>query len=294
MKCLTFFSEKGGVGKTSFGMIYASFLRYKCGVRSAMMDFNNRISAYRKREIQEKKLRGTYGQYEGLDAWPLAAPRSREEFEAILRDNKLEDNGYVRWAEKQISKDGSLADTEVLILDFPGAITGGEYFQFLTEKWIGMTVIPTDRDSQTLESTRRLSFELTQRKYKHMAFLNQIQLQNDKRLYVWVKNKLMDFGVPVLPDMVSFSERMKKIEDTSIIRSTLEYPDWDDKAFRGSRDLGIHNLFVDISRELATTPDIPGTEPVELAFAASLEKERNDERQLNGTSFPQYEMELRY
>ena len=109
-----------------------------------------------------------------------------------------------------------------------------------------------------------------------------------------MKDKFEEINFRVLPDMVSQSERIKKIEDVSIIRSTFEFPDWDQKCFAGNRDLGIENLFIDVTRELVKTPDILETPEADLSFIKSIEKERNDSRQLVGTSFPEYEMDVKY
>jgi cellulose biosynthesis protein BcsQ len=53
MKTITFFSEKGGVGKSSFSIMYASWLS-KHGIDVALADFNHRISRYRESEIRAR------------------------------------------------------------------------------------------------------------------------------------------------------------------------------------------------------------------------------------------------
>ena len=40
MKTLTFFNEKGGSGKTTFCLMMASWLRYRCGYRVAVIDLD--------------------------------------------------------------------------------------------------------------------------------------------------------------------------------------------------------------------------------------------------------------
>ena len=40
MKTITFFSEKGGVGKSTFSIMLASWLHHKMGVKVALADFN--------------------------------------------------------------------------------------------------------------------------------------------------------------------------------------------------------------------------------------------------------------
>ena len=294
MKCITFDNEKGGVGKTTFSIMYASWLKYKHGINVAVGDFNERIMAYRKREKKEKLQNGSWSDEMETNAWKIAAPSTREDIDYIIKYNSINENGYARWMAKQINEK-VLGNPDVLILDFPGSWRSGEYVQFLTDRWIGLTIIPVDKDIQAIQSTMKLCLTLNKRIHHNNAvFINRINLGDKKENYAKIKDVLMKSGIRVLPDMVSFSNRITKIEESSIIRSTYGFPDWNDKAFSGSRDLGIENLFIDITRELAKTPEIPGTPEVALKFIESLEKERNDARQLNGTSFPEYEMKTLY
>ena len=290
---MTFFSEKGGVGKTTFNIMYASWLKYKNGVNVVVADFNERIVDLRKKEMSSKKKLGTWEEFKDKDLWEIIQPTTIADYELIDKYNKIEDGGYVEWTRRRIIN-GKLDGVDVLLLDFPGSLSGGEYTQFLVSNWLGMTVIPIDRDPMTITSAVKLHIWLDGGGHNHMAFLNQIKTSNSKSIYTNMKDKFEEINFRVLPDMVSQSERIKKIEDVSIIRSTFEFPDWDQKCFAGNRDLGIENLFIDVTRELVKTPDILETPEADLSFIKSIEKERNDSRQLVGTSFPEYEMDVKY
>ena len=108
-------------------------------------------------------------------------------------------------------------------------------------------------------------------------------------MYMNLGRTLTKKGLPMLPDMVSHSDRMMTIDKVDIIRSTFGYPDFDSPAFTRSRDLGIQNLFIDVTRELAATEDQRRTAPSDLTFIEGLEKQ-NDGRCFTGSAFPQYEL----
>ena len=290
---MTFFSEKGGVGKSTFTVLYASYLRYKHGVKVGVADFNGRLESLRMRERHHKEQLGVWDAFRDTDPWPIAAPTSGEDLDLIFKYNGIDDDGYVVWARKEVMS-GALKDLDVLLLDFPGSLSGGEFLQFLSAGWIGLTVMPTDRDPMTLETNMRIHINLDEIGHNHVTFINQIKTSISKDIYTSLKDDMQRHNFRVLPDMVSASERIRKIDEVSIIRSTYEYPDWGLKCFSGNRDLGIENLFTDISRELAKTPDLPDTGTAGLPFVKTLEKIRNDSRQLTGTLFPEYEMNVLY
>jgi len=103
----------------------------------------------------------------------------------------------------------------------------------------------------------------------------------------------MEAGLPVLPDIISASDRMKNISEPDIMRSTISVPNWESKLFRGARDLGTENLFTDIARLLAKTPDFRGTPVYDMTFVSKLEKQAKGQnmRQLKGSSFPAFEID---
>ena len=127
--------------------------------------------------------------------------------------------------------------------------------------------------------------------FRYCVFINKAQLglRNIRAMYMNLGRTLTKKGLPMLPDMVSHSDRMMTIDKVDIIRSTFGYPDFDSPAFTRSRDLGIQNLFIDVTRELAATEDQRRTAPSDLTFIEGLEKQ-NDGRCFTGSAFPQYEL----
>lgn len=291
MKTITFFSEKGGVGKSSFSIMYASWLHHKYGVKVALADFNGRINGYRDAEIESrnkfiKENPGTeIKPYDVNKTWPIIEAKIQE----IRTYKKMgSEEPYANWFEHEVL-DGRLNGFDVVLCDFPGSLSGGEFFQILRKDEIGLIVIPTERDQMTLQSTFLMHHALP--KQNHCVFINRarLDLMNFRSIYKKFAKLLLQEGIPLLPDMVSFSERMMTIDKVDILRSTFGFPNFNDPQFGSTKDLGIENLFIDVTRELAKTSDVFRTEPADLSFVNDLKKV-NDGRQIVGTPFKEYEI----
>lgn len=292
MKIITFFSEKGGVGKTSFSIMLASFLKYKYGINVGVADFNKRLADYRKDEILYLENAGLLTEEMKENAWPIVQVNKK-----YVQEVGANHPGNAIWLHHLITK-GDFKDMDVVIADLPGAVSGNEFVQLVKTKIVNFVIIPFDKDIQAISAALAVkNFLSLVPSCKFCGFFNMVQTAyGNKMEYVNKMDILKTRDLPILPDMVSFSERMRNFEKADIIRSTFTYPDWDNPAFSGSRDLGIENLFIDILRELQKVPDYKGTKPANLSFVDSLEKNTASlqalNRQLNGTLFPEYEIEL--
>lgn len=293
MKTISFFSEKGGVGKSSFSIMFASWL-HRHGVKVALADFNNRVGGYRRSEIATRNAYISSHPDCGLEpfdessAWPIVECRNSDVRE--LRRDAGTTLPYAAWFENE-AREGRLKGYDVVLLDFPGSLTGGEYPQLLSVGDIGLTVIPTEKDEMTLQSTIRLSNTLRSQNRRHCLFITKAQLglRSIRGQYFRLAEVLTARGLPVLPDLVSYSERISALDKVDSIRSTFEFPDFDAPEYGSSKDLGICNLFIDVTRELALTDDLIGTEETVLSFVEGLSK-KDDGRQFTGSAFSGYEI----
>lgn len=290
MKTITFFSEKGGVGKSSFSIMYASWLQ-KNGISVALADFNNRISRYRDSEIRarnkfiENNPEAGVAPFDESKAWPIVNAWSKD-VEPYKNDSN---KPYAAWFRDKITR-GELMDFDVVLCDFPGSMADGSFTDLLQLKLLNLIVIPTERDEMTLTSTLRLHQGLKGNNRKYCCFINkaQINLKNFRGSYLALGRRLASSGLPMLPDMISYSERMTAIDKVDIIRSTFGFPDFEKPEFNGLSDLGITNLFIDVTKELAKTDDLPGTGACDLSFINEMTK-KDDGRWFRGSAFPEYE-----
>ena len=296
MKTISFFSEKGGVGKSSYSIMYASWLHHQHGLKVALADFNNRVYNYRRSEMANRRQfiesnpDTEIKPYDESLSWPIINCLSSDVRE--IRRNTGTNCPYANWFENEVSN-GRLKGYDVVVLDFPGSLTGGEYLQMMAIGDIGLTVIPTEKDEMTLQSTLTLSRMLQNQDKKHCVFITKAQLglRNFRGQYFKLAKLLVERGMPVLPDLVSYSERISTFDKVDIIRSTFGFPDFSTSEFEKGKDLGLENLFIDVTRELASTQDLKGTDEVNLDFINEMTK-HNDGRQFNGSAFPEYEIKL--
>jgi cellulose biosynthesis protein BcsQ len=292
MKIIAFFSEKGGVGKSTFSLMLASFLKYKHGIKVGVADFNKRLTEYRNDEVNYLKNEGLYSPEIQKNAWPIIPVDS-----GLLHRVGKNNPGNAIWLH-DIVTEGEYRDMDVVIADLPGSISGEEILQLVQQRMVNLVIIPFDKEQQALSSA--LSVKNFLKKVptcKFCGFFNMIQTAyGNKGEYVRMMKILEGAGLPVLPDMVSFSERMKHFEKVDMMRSTFSYPDWDSPIYSGSKDLGIENLLIDILREMQKVPDYKNTKPADLSFVSTLSKDVSTiqalNRQLNGTSFAEYEVKL--
>lgn len=292
MKIIAFFSEKGGVGKSTFSLMYASCLKYKYGIKVGVADFNKRLTEYRKDEAFYLRNSGQLTKEMEENAWPIV-PVDRTFIMKVGPNNP----GNALWLD-YIVTEGELKDMDVVIADLPGSVSGHEIIHLVQSRIVNLVIIPFDKDVQAISAALSVKNFLSQvPSCKYFGFFNMIQTAfGNKMEYVKKMNILKGRNLPVLPDMISFSDRMKNFEKVDILRSTYTYPDWDNPVFSGSKDLGLENLFIDITKELQKIPDYKDTKPADLSFVDSLTKDVSSiqalNRQLNGTSFPEYEVPL--
>ena len=291
MKIIAFFNEKGGVGKSTFTLMYASQLKYKYGVKVGVADFNNRLTGYRKDEIRTMRQAEDIDESIIANAWPIV-PVDRKAVAGYGPNNP----GYALWLEKLI-REGEFKDMDVVIADLPGSVSGRELIHLVMYKMVNLVFVPFDKEQQAIEAAMAVKNFL--RKVdgcRFCGFFNMVQTSfGSKSDYVDIMEVLERQKLPVLPDMVSFSERMKNFGKVDPMRSTFSYPDWNRPEYKGSRDLGIENLFIDITKEVNKAPDFRGTSKTYLSFVDNLQKDTSMQslnRQLCGTSFPEYEVPM--
>lgn len=296
MKTITFFSEKGGVGKSTMSILYASWLSYKHGVKVAVADFNNRIQNVRDKDMKAMKAADGNPDVKLTPAftgtpWPTVTCKPKDV--AMIRKNNLP-YPHFKWLDWQFSR-GDLRGFDVIVCDFPGSLTGQEFTDCLLAGGLSLIVIPVEKEQMTIASTFNIirMLEMTRMDDRYCAFINRalLDLTARKKSYMNFGPSLKDAGVKILPDFVQFSDRLQTLDRVDVLRSTLRYPDFDSPDYAGARtkDLGIENLFIDVTRELAKRPDLPGTDEAVLDFVDSLKK-KDDGRQFAGSAFPHYEL----
>ena len=230
MKVISFFSAKGGTGKTTFNVLLASYIKYRLGKRVMVLDFD--FPEFNLSHMRERDL--LYLEREGI-------PFHEEEFYPIERVRKKTARD-IRALAKQFELFS--AELDYLILDFPGSFSADDpVCQLLLDGHIDLMVIPVELDPMIIASMRSLSHILQENKQRTRLFFNRVCGREPKEAYARVRDWFAEDGSVISEHYVKQSESMKKEKDaTAHIRSTVDFP----ISYAKKRNPGIVKLFDEV------------------------------------------------
>ena len=293
MKIISFFNEKGGVGKSTFSIMYASWLHYRHGVKTCIVDYDNRLEKTRANEIQQwnkakvqQDKNNPVVPYDPNNIYPIITVTKQQ-----LDTAKQYSKAPAAHALIDLLKTNKeqLQDTDVIIVDCPGQLNDGPIFDISMHKLLTMCIIPIKLENQAIRSsirTRNFLYAIMHDNNRIFGFMNQIEKYMSISKYEAIANLLMETGIKMLPDLVSNSARFDKFQSGEIMRSTLYAPNWDSKTFEGGRDHGTENLFIDITKQLDKMPELRIYEhQSDLSFIRNIQKKDDPTRQLKENGF---------
>ena len=214
MRTISFFSAKGGTGKTTFNMLLASWLKYEKGLRTAVLDFDSpefNLSYTRKRELK-------YLQDKGL------TPDEKQLYPILEIEDYECRNSLQRVRNLMIDAAGSL---DVLILDFGGSFNDGDPVLDLVQAGlVDLIVIPLEMDGMILSSGKSLASVLEQLGQKTLLFFNKVHGKEKPQLYVELERWLAEAGLTVSPHRIKNTVKLRRDADngSNFLRSTVSFP----------------------------------------------------------------------
>ena len=236
IRTISFYNERGGVGKTSFSILYASWLRYKHGVKVTVIDLDNRIQLYRNLELVK-----TSEQFEEKDRWPIVGLRLKD-IQAL--EQRGEKHPYALWLSRKIAE---TRDNQVIIIDYPPQLYNGIIETYVHEM-IDLTIIPIEYDPITVQSTKRFIEVLENAKLNYRTFINKAEYSKRKHDL----DILNTFNSPNSTPLCKIGY-YPSFGETSF-RSTLFYPKRKPgrEGVPGIHNLydGLENLFIKVTKEL--------------------------------------------
>jgi cellulose biosynthesis protein BcsQ len=248
MKKETFFvafsTQKGGVGKTTFTVLAASYLHYLKGYTVAVIDCDYpqySIHAMRKRDTQQVETDEyykllAYNQFKQLNkkAYPIICSTPDKAIETA--------NAFLASSEIKV---------DIVFFDLPGTVHSVGVLQSLATMDYIFTPIIADR--MVLESTLTFAFSvndllvgnnLIRLKALHL-FWNQVDGREKTELYELYEKTIHEFGLPLLHTFIPDTKRYNKElsgERKAIFRSTL-FPA-DKRLLKGSN---LEELLIEIA-----------------------------------------------
>ncbi len=184
MKVISFFSAKGGTGKTTFNVLLASYIKYRLDKRVMVLDFDYpeyNLSYMRRRDLRYMEREGIL--YTDEQLYPV---------DEVERMNPEQLRGMA----KAIRSLGE--DLDYLILDFPGSFAADDAVcELVLEQAIDLIVIPIELDPMNVASMRTLARILQENRQRTMLFFNRVQGNEPEAAYLRLREWFAQDGATV-------------------------------------------------------------------------------------------------
>lgn len=219
MIILTFFSEKGGTGKTTFNLLLASYLSYIVGQRVLYIDCDEpsfHSAGIRSREEKYYK--------EGNTTISRFFTGQTKVY-PIITISKINDN--IEDVISQITELKRSATYDYIILDLPGSLNIQGVNNIITSRLIDCLIIPLEDDNQTIVTDLNLAKAIIANGQKCFLFWNKAYSQELKHYELKKRYLREKKSLPVLETVIKNSVKIRREwdgENLTFIRSTICYP----------------------------------------------------------------------
>ena len=213
MIVVSFFSAKGGTGKTTFNMSMASFLKYHLGKAVIVLDadtpeynlYNSRV-----RELDYKRKNG------GIDESALYP---------VWKVLDFTPEGIESLAGKLDALRGSV---DYVLIDFPGScVKDDAIWTFARRGVLDLVVIPVDMDPMVLASALQLAEIFTHTGQKVLLFFNKVHGKIPSEKYDAVAELFRSRGFRMSECRIKNALAMSRDAESGSIflRSTICFPE---------------------------------------------------------------------
>ena len=225
MKTVSFYTEKGGSGKTTFNLLFASWLSYCKGVGRRVCIIAFDFPAFHLSNIRSREIMRVEGATEEdpQGMW-MRRRLSNHIYEiAQLQSKKPKDADelvrFIRNAAKENTYDW-------MVFDFKGSFDEGDIVaRLIREGLIDYLYSPISGDIMTMFAFMRLynSIRGLNRKQFVRAFFNQVSPRNRDH-YLRAREELIGAGADCSEVMIPKRDAFEKEGDEKAYRSTLYFP----------------------------------------------------------------------
>ena len=210
MKVVSFFMTKGGTGKTSFNIMFASYLTYVLGRKVLVLDVDYpeyNLYFYREREIEEYLSKGR-ALPENIYPIEQVENSSEEHMRKVVNNLKL--------------LDGTV---DYVIVDFPGSFTSGDAIcRFVEDEALDLVVLPTETDNMVMCSAKALVKVFMETGVRCMGFLNRVDNRQQEKKYDNAVEWFDLEGIPFSRNRVKGAAALTKdAKESGFVRSSLSF-----------------------------------------------------------------------
>ena len=212
MKVISFFTAKGGTGKTTFNMLFASYLKYVQEKQVMVLDLDApeySLTCCRDRDIDYLESSGLPCELDSF--YPVEAVRDLSEQSIYdLADTIKGLRDQLDW----------------LVLDFKGSFKQGDPVCTLAEEGVlDMIVMPVEIDPMIIASMKSLSTIFQDAGMDALLFFNRVHGKEKPGIYDAVEEWFTSHGCKVSPHRVKGNIAMKREQSGgTFFRSTVCFP----------------------------------------------------------------------
>lgn len=213
MLVVSFFSAKGGTGKTTFNMSMASFLKYHLGKEVIVLDadtpeynlYNSRV-----RELDYKRANGGINESVLFPVWKVldVTPEGIESLAGKL--------------------DALRGSVDYVLIDFPGScVKDDAIWTFARRGVLDLVVIPVDMDPMVLASALQLAEIFTHTGQKVLLFFNKVHGKIPSEKYDAVAELFRSRGFRMSECRIKNALAMSRDAESgsNYLRSTICFPE---------------------------------------------------------------------
>lgn len=210
MKVISFFSAKGGTGKTTFNLLFASYLSYVKHLRVLFLDFDApEYNAYFTRQRELTNQENTE------EAFPLETVeiQTMEKLASLAKRLRSLEN-----------------DLDYIIMDFGGSFSKEDAVcQLCLAGCLDLIVIPTELDSMIIASSKALATTLAEFGQQTLLFFNRVHGKEKSEMYEQLYQWFEQHEIKISHNRVRNSLAMRRDAESkaSFMRSSICFPEKD-------------------------------------------------------------------
>lgn len=213
MQVISFFSAKGGTGKSTFNMLLASYLKYVLGKRVMVLDLD--APGYNLTSTREREADGMLQADAAFDMDSLYPIRKVED---LTRSHIRAEIADLKNLEP---------DYDYVIIDSPGSLVQTDAsFQMLAAGVFTMLAIPMDVDGMSIASSYSLGEVCKSLGQPFLLFFNKVYWQEKKDLYAQYEAFFAEGGMKVSGHRIKNSVKLRRDADgaATYMRSSVCFP----------------------------------------------------------------------
>lgn len=229
MRTISFFNEKGGVGKSVHTVMFASYLAYQCGAKVLVIDFEFPFSRLQKaRDVELKHLENPdsvlsrYFAENGRsgEMYLIKSPLENKEFSYV------EENST--WLRDVIWNLYRSSNFDYILFDFPGQLLKhSPAYTCISSGQVDLVAVPFDTDPTTRKASFATCAFLKKHDVEFVTFWNNVSpAEMSRKGFLDVGEKLFkNNGFEVMPHRIkSFVKARRDSSEVLFVRSSLCWP----------------------------------------------------------------------